>query len=207
MTDQAFVIDHINGRIFETIKQLEEKTDKKGLLFYHENVNNYKDDTAGEGIYLSFLGLEPVYLGNQFERIQKKEINKDGKEVEFLVLPASQFKCSYMIRPLFQSQSDIVKFLGLIIRHMKDNSKLDVGNHDWAGNNALPALITLKPGMELMAQLSIFNQLGIRYTPSLFYDVIVGIDSDQREEFGRVKERKIDTGAADKEEMANKRKK
>jgi hypothetical protein len=52
--------------------------------------------------------------------------------------------------------------------------------------------------MSLSEQMRILNQLGIKYTPALFYDVVVGIDSDYREEFTRVKERKIDAGLADR---------
>jgi len=207
MIDQAYIIDHITGQFLNTIKQLEGKGEKKKLSFIIENINNDKPDSPGEGIYIYFLGLEPVFLNNQFERIQKKDKNKEGKDVEFLVQPATQFKCSYIIRPFFKSQSDIVKYMGLIVRHLKDNNSLSVGEYDWAGNNSFPVIISLNPEMNLAAQMSIFNQLGISYTPALFYDLIIGIDSGLREEFSRVKERKIDAGVADKEEMADKRKK
>lgn len=197
MIDQAFIIDHITGQFFENMKLLGDKSEGK-ITFFIDNINNNKEEPVKDGIYINFIGLEPVYLKNQFERIQKKEINKEGKEIEFLVQPALQFKCTYMIRPYFELQPNVAKMLGLIIRHLRDNNSLSVGDFDWVGNNSFPALISLKSDMNLSEQMRILNQLGIKYTPVLFYDVIIGIDSDYREEFSRVKERKIDAGLADR---------
>ena len=193
MIDQAFIIDHITEQFFENIKLLSDKREEK-VSFFIENINSANGELVNEGVYINFLGLESVFLNNQFERIQKKEINKDGKEIEFLVQPALQFKCTYMIRPHYELQSNVAKMLGLIIRHLKDNNSLKAGDFDWIGNNSLPVLISLRSDMTILEQMRILNQLGVKYTPTLFYDVIVGIDSDYREEFTRVKERKIDAG-------------
>jgi len=197
MIDQAFIIDYITIQFFENIRQLNDKSEGE-ISFFIENINSNRGELVKEGVYINFLGLEPVYLNNQFERIQRKEINKDGKEIEFLVQPALQFKCTYMIRPYFELQSNIAKMLGLIIRHLKDNNSLNVGDFDWVGNNSFPVLISLRADMNFLEQMRILNQLGLKYTPALFYDAVVGIDSDYREEFTRVKERKIDAGLTDR---------
>jgi len=201
MIDQASIIDHITEQFFENIRRLSDKNNDKNkeeISFFIENINCNKGELVKEGIYVNFLGLEPVYLNNQFERVQKKEINKDGKEIEFLAQPALQFKCTYMIRPYFERQSNVAKMLGLIIRHLRDSNSLDAGDFDWVGNNSLPVVISLKSDANLSEQMRIFNQLGVKYTPALFYDVVVGIDSNYREEFTRVKERKIDAGLIDR---------
>lgn len=193
MNDQAFIIEHITGKIVDTLQQLEGIADKKKLKIFTGTCNNVsKDKSAGEGIYITFLGLEQAHINNQFERIQKKQKDKSGKEIEFLVQPALMFKCEYMIKPEFSSYSDIARFLGLIIRLFKDKNELDVGDCDWAGNNAYPALITLRPEMDLTAQMNIFSQINVAYSPALFYEVIVGIDSSFKEVFTRVEERKFD---------------
>jgi hypothetical protein len=54
------------------------------------------------------------------------------------------------------------------------------------------ALITLRPGMYLITQMNISNQLKIDHAPALFYEVIAGIDSSFKEAFTRVEERKFD---------------
>ena len=192
MIDQAFIIDHITEQFFENIKLLGDKSEE--VSFFIENINSNNGELVKDGIYINFLGIEPVFFNNQFEKIQKKEINKDGKEIEFLVKPALQFKCTYMVRPYYKLQSSAAKMLGLIIRHLKDNNSLNAGDFDWIGNNSLPVLISLRSDMSILEQMRILNQLGVKYTPALFYDVVVGIDSDYREEFTRVKERKIDAG-------------
>ena len=74
---------------------------------------------------------------------------------------------------------------------MKDDNQINVGEYDWLDNNKKPIIISPIPGMGLEKQMHIFNMLKTDYRPSLFYQFTVGINSDKKDIFRRVEERKI----------------
>ncbi|MCW8966403.1 MAG: Pvc16 family protein [Candidatus Pacearchaeota archaeon] len=142
-------------------------------------------------ILINVLGIEEVVLGNMNERIQRKGKDDSGNIIEYFVAPASLFNISIMVTPYFKTYEDTLKILGSVVKLIKKSNQIPVGEYDWLNNNNQPIIITPIPGMGLEKQMQIFNMLKTDYRPSLFYQFTVGIDSDEKDMFRRVEERKI----------------
>lgn len=144
-------------------------------------------------ILVTFLGLEEVFQNNPYEKIQCKEEDKQGNVFEYYLPPASLFNLSYMITPYFKTYTDTLKILGSIVKLVKDAHQIPIEEYDWLDNNKMPAIIIPTPKMPIEKQMQIFSIMRLEYRPSLFYQVMVGINSDNKEGFRRVEARKFDT--------------
>lgn len=150
-----------------------------------------KDKDDQPLIMITVLGMEEIVLRNMNERIQRKDRDKKGNIIEYFTAPATLFTISVMVTPYFKTYADTLKIIGAIAKLMKDHNQIPVGEYDWLDNNNKPIFVTPVPGMGLEKQMQIFNMLKTDYRPSLFYQFTIGIDSDKKDIFRRVKERKF----------------
>lgn len=181
----------------ETINQFALKFKKLAKVKIKDPVNNQtKEDQPL--IMINVLGMEEIVLGNMNERIQRKGKDGKGNIIEYFTSPATLFNISVMVTPYFKTYADTLKIIGAIAKLIKDNNQIPVGDYDWLDNNNKPIFISPIPNMGLEKQMQIFNMLKTDYRPSLFYQFTVGIDSDEKDVFRRVEERKI--SAVHKEE-------
>lgn len=144
-------------------------------------------------IFLTLVGIEEMFDQNMNRKIQKTGTDAQGKEYEFFIKPASHFTLTYMVTPYFKTYADSLKIVGAIVKIIKDDGVLSPGEHDWVENNNNPIYITPLTGMNFEKQMQLCNMLRTEYWPSLFYQILVGIDSSKEDVFTRVKERKIST--------------
>ncbi|MBN2737691.1 MAG: DUF4255 domain-containing protein [Spirochaetales bacterium] len=142
-------------------------------------------------ILINILGIEELILGNMNERRKLKGVDENGEEYEYFTTPSSLFNISVIVTPRFKTFTDSLKILGGIVRLIKDNNQIPVGDLDWIDNNKRPILIMPVPGMGLEKQMQIFSMLGLDYRPSVFYQFVVGVDSIEKSVFKRVQERKF----------------
>jgi hypothetical protein len=139
------------------------------------------------------LGVEEIIDRNMFEKIKLTGKDEDGNEIEYFVAQPSIFELTYMITPYFKTYSDSLKIIGSIIKLIKDDNLIPVEKYDWHENNKSPIIITSLPGYSIEKQMQFCSMLGFDYRPSMFYKMSVGINSDKKELFQRVKERKFET--------------
>jgi hypothetical protein len=177
--------------LHEVINQFAQKFTKLAKVKIRDPVN-IQDKEDKPQIMLTVLGMEEIVLRNMNEKIQRKGRDDKGNIIEYFTPPATLFNISVMVTPYFKTYSDTLKIIGAIAKLVKDDSRIPVGEGcDWLENNNKPIQITPVPGMGLEKQMQIFNMLKTDYRPSLFYQFTVGIDSDKKDVFRRVKERKF----------------
>jgi len=182
--EQSEIIFEITNRFADKFKELAKVKIKDSL-----------EDKQAEGepiIFITLVGIEEMQIQNMTRKIQLKGLDKDGKEFEYFVKPASMFTLTYMVTPYFKTYADSLKTLGAIVKHVKDHGIIEVNDYDWIENDNNPVLITPLTGLNFEKQMQLCNMLHTEYWPSLFYQVMVGIDSGNKEQFSRVKERKFD---------------
>ena len=185
---QAHIIEQVTLSFAKKIEQL--KGEVKSLeVVIDEGKEKSK---TGKKVELMLLSVENLQGQNQFEKIQKKAKDQDGKEYNYLVDPPTYLNLRYMVAPSFASRLENFKVLGMITRLLKDDNKIDVGKYDWAGNKGNPIIIESENDMDLNKQMQIFNMLKIDFRPALFFHTSVGIESDKKEVFTRVEERIFD---------------
>lgn len=140
-------------------------------------------------ILINVLGIEEVIIGNMNQRIQRKGTDENGDQIEYFTSPPSMFNITVMVTPRFKTFDDTLKIIGGIVRLIKDDNEIPVGELDWLDNKGRPILVLPMPGMGLDKQMQIFSMLHLDYRPSLFYQFMVGIDSTKKDIFRRVEER------------------
>jgi hypothetical protein len=176
--------------LHETINQFAKKFEPLAKVKIRDPVNiQEKEDQPL--IMITVLGMEEIVLRNMNEKIQRKGEDEKGNQIEYFTAPASLFTLSVMVTPYFKTYADTMKIIGAIAKLMKDDNQLATGECDWLDNNKKPIIISPVPGMGLEKQMQIFNMLRTDYRPSLFYQFTVGINSDKKDIFRRVKERKF----------------
>ena len=126
-------------------------------------------------------------------KIQQKEEDKKGNIIEFFVDPPVIIDLKYMITPYCNNKDDEYKLLGKIVKLIKDHGSLDISEYDWISNNNKPVKIESISDMDINKQMYIFSILKMDYSPSLFYQITIGINSENKEIFRRVQKRQIDT--------------
>ena len=155
-------------------------------------IRDFLDDYKKEEqptIVVTFLGLEEMKSHhNMFEKVQVRESGKS----EYMTLPPSMFELFYIVTPYFKTYTDSLKIMGSLVQLVKDDSFIGVENYDWIGNNKRDILIEPLSGMSVEKQMQMFNMIRTEYRPSLFYKMIVGVNSNLQESFTRVEERKFD---------------
>lgn len=142
-------------------------------------------------IMITLLGIEEIVMRNMNEKILCSEKDSKGTLLEYFKTPSSIFNLTFMVTPYFKTYADTLKIIGSIVKLIKDDNMIPVEQYDWLENGQNPIMITPLSGMTIEKQMQIFSLLHIDYRPSLFYQFIVGIDSDKKETFKRVEERKF----------------
>jgi hypothetical protein len=190
--EQVEIIDKVIENFGSKLEQLDNGGKPSLNVLINENeVKTSKSDAID--IHLVMLGIEENFSQNMCNRLQLEEVDENGDTIEFYVEPPTLIDIKFAVIPYCSSRVESGKILGNIIRLIKDDSFIDINGFDWHGNNSRPAQINNTPGMDLDKQIQVFNLLKMEYTPSLFYQVTVGINSDKKEIFRRVEQRKFDT--------------
>ncbi|MCK4796034.1 MAG: hypothetical protein KAT05_01565 [Spirochaetes bacterium] len=186
--EQTDIIQKITDLFADKLKTLSNKKEK---------IDTYIDDIGEEInktnpiIKLVLLGIEEVHSQNMVEKIKRKGVDQDGNEIEYFVNYPSLFNIKYMVTPYSLSKSKAYKILGMIIKLIRDDGDIDINGFDWDENNGNPIKIEKISNMDLDKQLQFFNLLKMEYSPSLFYQLKIGINSDKKEIFKRVEKREI----------------
>lgn len=190
--EQVEIIDKITEKFGSKLEQLNNGGKPAIKISINKNeVTTGKSDSVN--IHLVMLGIEENFSQNLCNKLQLKEVDKNGDTIEFYVDPPTLLDVKFVIAPYCSSRLEVGKVLGNIIRLIKDDGFIDVDGFDWHENNGRPAQINNTPGMDLDRQMQLFNLLKMEYTPSLFYQVTVGINSEKKDIFKRVEKRKFDT--------------
>lgn len=196
--DQSDLIPEVTMRFAEKFKKLAEVKIKDTY-----NDHSKEDPTV---IVITPLGIEELQLNNRNEKIEIKENNEDGKLMAYLMAPPSMMKISFMVTPHFKTYNDSLRILGSIVKIAKDDKFIAVDGFDWLTNNGRPISIEPISDMGIDKQMQMFSMLRMDYRPSLFYSVVVGVNSDVKESHKRVQERIFDINAnADKEKNREKK--
>lgn len=182
--------------IQEAARQFADKLKALGEVRIQDHHENGKKE--GQSLIdVTFLSIEEIVTKNMMERVKCQD--RDGSDlIEFFVPTPSIFRLTFMVTPYFKTYNDTMKIMGEIIQILKDDNEIPVEKYDWVENNREPILILPVPDMDLKKQMEIFDFLKVDYRPSLFYQLMVGINSEKREIFKRVKERKIAADYLDK---------
>ena len=188
--EQSHIIQKVTELFSNKLESLSTAEEKYKVYTDGAQFNN--DDKTAK-LKLTLLGVEYNYSKKLASKIQQKEEDKDGNIIEFLVDPPVIIDLKYMITPYCNNKDDEYKLLGKIVKLIKDHGCLDVEEYSWVSNNNKPIKIESISDMDFNKQMYVFNILKMDYNPSLFYQITVGINSENREIFRRVKKRKIDT--------------
>ena len=183
--EQSDIIYEITNKFADKFKELSKV-----------KIKDSYDDKQQEGepvIFVSLVGIEEMQIQNMNRKIQLKEKDDNGNETEYFVKPASMFTLTYMVTPYFKTYADSLKIIGSLVKIIKDDNLIQVDEYDWVENDNHPIIITPLTGMNFEKQMQLCNLLRTEYWPSLFYQLMVGVNSGKQELFTRVKERKIDT--------------
>ena len=182
--------------IQEAARQFADKLKVLGEVRIQDHHENGKKE--GQSLIdVTFLSIEEIVTKNMMERVKCQD--RDGSDlIEFFVPTPSIFRLTFMVTPYFKTYNDTMKIMGEIIQILKDDNEIPVEKYDWVENNREPILILPVPDMDLKKQMEIFDFLKVDYRPSLFYQLMVGINSEKREIFKRVKERKVSADYLDK---------
>lgn len=192
MMKQVEIIDKVIEKFGDKLGQLDNGNKPKINVFINENeIKTSNSDSID--IHLVMLGIEENFSQNLCNRLQLEGVDENGDKIEFYVEPPTLIDIKFAIIPYCSSRIESGKMLGNIIRLIKDDGFIDVNGFDWHENDGRPVQINNTPGMDLDRQMQMFNLLKIEYTPSLFYQLTVGINSEKKEIFRRVEERKFDT--------------
>lgn len=175
---------------YEITSRFSEKFKKLTKVKIRENFEEEKKETEPT-ILITLLGIEELFNQNMNQKIQKKGADAKGNSIEYFVPPASEFRLTYMVTPYLKTYTDCLKILGAMVKTIKDDHLIPVDQMDWVENENYPVRIYPLPEMPIDKQMNLMGMLKLDYRPSLFYYLDVGIDSEQREIFGRVEERKI----------------
>jgi hypothetical protein len=182
--EQADLIPEVTMKFAEKFKVLAEVKIK----------DTYNDQTKDDPtvIVITPLGVEELPMHNKQEKIELQENDTDGNSVACLTAPPSMVKISYMVTPHFKTYNDSLRILGSIVKIVKDDNLIPVDGFDWLTNNNQPICIEPIEDMNIEKQMQIFSMLRMDYRPSLFYFLIVGVNSGIKDSYKRVKERKFD---------------
>ncbi len=181
----------------ETTRQFAEKLEKLGEVRIQDHYENGKKEGQSL-IQVTFLCVEEIIRKNMMEKVKLQDRDSDDNLIEYFVPVPSIFRLTFMITPYFKNCNDTMKIMGDIIQIMKDDNIIPVEKYDWVENDGEPIQILPVPEMDLKKQMEIFDYLKADYHPSLFYQLEVGINSEKREIFRRVKERKVSADYIDK---------
>lgn len=188
--EQTNIIQEATQRFADKLKKLGEVR----IQDHHENGKKEGQSL----IELTFLSIEEIVTKNMMEKVKCQDRDSNNDLIEFFVPTPSTFRLTFMITPYFKTYNDTMKIMGEIIQIMKDDNEIPVEKYDWVENKREPIRILPVPDMDLKKQMEIFDFLKVDYRPSLFYQLMVGINSEKREIFKRVKERKISADYLDK---------
>lgn len=157
-------------------------------------IQDHHENGKQEGqslIQITFLCIEEVVIKNMMERIKCQGRDDENNLIEYFVTTPSTLRLTFMVTPFFKTWSDTMKILGEIILALKDDNRIPVDKYDWVDNKGSPILIMPAPDMDMKRQMEVSDFLKMDYRPSLFYQLVVGINSEKKDIFKRVKERKI----------------
>jgi hypothetical protein len=187
--EQSHVIEQVTRSFAKKLELL--KGGYKNLEVVIDGESQVKDAKKAV-LTIVLLGLEPKRSQNMFEKIQKKGKDEKGAMIEYFVTRPTLFTLRFMLVPRGSSRMESVKLLGMTVKLLKDDMFIESGECDWADNDGQQIVIEETLGVDLDKQLQLFGQLGMEYTPSLFYHLTIGIDSGKKEVIRRVEERKFD---------------
>jgi hypothetical protein len=190
--EQVEVIDIVVEKFGEKLERLGNGSKSKINVLIDGSETKTKKSQSID-IHLVMLGLEENFSQNLCNRLQLEEVDENGDRIEFYVEPPTLIDIKFAVIPYCSSRIESSKILGNIIRLIKDDCFIDVSEFDWHENNGRPVQINNIPNMDLDKQIQMLNLLKMEYTPSLFYQVTVGINSEKKEIFRRVEERKFGT--------------
>ncbi|MCP4136610.1 MAG: DUF4255 domain-containing protein [bacterium] len=191
MAEQAFIISKMTDLFAEKLEGLYGSEGKLEVVTEEDESKDVPDNDMPK-VRMVLLGAEEKILHNMFEQLRLREADEKGNVTEFFANKATRINLQYIIIPYCTSKTETYKTLGLIVKQIKDNPFLEVGDYDWVENNGKPVMIETVKGMDIDKQMQIFSMLNMKYRPSLFYQFLVGIDSGRKEIFSRVTERKIE---------------
>jgi hypothetical protein len=187
--EQSNIIQKVTESLLNKLESLS-TAEEKYKVYTDSTQFNIDDKTAK--LKLTLLGVEYNYSKKLSSKIQQKEEDKKGNLVEYFVDPPVIIDLKYMITPYCSNKDDEYKLLGKIVKLIKDNGCIKIDEYDWVSNNNKPVKIESMSDMDFNKQMYVFSILKMDYSPSLFYQVTVGINSENKEVFRRVEKRKID---------------
>jgi hypothetical protein len=164
-----------------------DKFNKIAKVKIRDFLDDYKKEEQPT-IVVTFLGLEEIR--NYRNLHEKVQVLDEGKP-EYMTLPPSMFELTYIVTPYFKTYADSLKIIGSIVQVIKDDCFISVEGNDWLGNDNKNIPIEPLGGMSIEKQMQIFNLIRTEYRPSLFYKMTIGINSNLKESFTRVEERKF----------------
>lgn len=188
--EQSHIIQKITELFTNKLESL--STAEEKYKVYTDETQFDNDDKTAK-LKLTLLGVEYNYSKKMASKIQQKEEDKKGNIIEFFVDPPVIIDLKYMITPYCNNKDDEYKLLGKIVKLIKDHGSLDISEYDWISNNNKPVKIESISDMDINKQMYIFSILKMDYSPSLFYQITIGINSENKEIFRRVQKRQIDT--------------
>ncbi|MDY6968002.1 MAG: Pvc16 family protein [Spirochaetota bacterium] len=185
--EQSHIIERVTELFAEKLKKIDADENRFHIII-DDDTEIYDDKQPALKIIL--LGIEENHSNNMFEKIKQSEIDEDGNLIEYFIQPATLINLRYMVAPYCSSRNTAYRMLGMIIKQIKDDNLIEIDEYDWIDNNMNPIKIE-NIQIDFEKQIQIFNLLRIDFKPSLFYQMTVGINSDKKEMFRRVEERKI----------------
>jgi hypothetical protein len=143
-------------------------------------------------IKLILLGLEENNQYNKNERIKLKGLDENGAEFEYLSRPPTMIDLSFIVTPCIDDLLEANSMLGVILNYIRDNPILDVEKFAWITCESKKTRIDSIENLTFERQMALFTMLGMKYSPSLFFKITIGIDSDNKERFKRVEKRSFE---------------
>jgi hypothetical protein len=182
---QFEIIEYVTKLFAEKL----EKIEVKGYKVFTE------EPPEKEKKYLKLImyGMEEVHTQNKMEKYALKGIDEKGKEYEYLISAPTMLSLKFVVIPHAESNKESQLVIGSIIKLLKDDHSIKVGDYDWVRNDGEDIVIENNYDMDLDKQLQIFSAIDIKYKPAIFFQMMVGIDSGDKQITRIVLERKFDT--------------
>lgn len=175
MDNQAFILSYILTEFEKRIVSL----NWSGLKVFQDS-SKLKENEVGIEVKIFDVNSNIYQNVNDKVRVNGKLIPKS--------LPVC---CSIVLFVTSENHNNQLKAFGIILRSLRDNRKMDVGEYNWLNNEDSPLTIDSIDEPDLHTKFRIQEYWNKVTSLTLFFKVNCCIDSEIAVDFVEVKERKI----------------